>query len=99
MIRSCGLAVYRPLPTEQLRQLGDICRDPPRLNNEAGISLGADTAEDLTTSRHAQLADEAPPGKLTLTRALIKARALYSQAAGAPGPANATRPVVLKKSR
>ena len=40
-----------------------------------------------------------PLGKFTLTRALIKARAPYSQAAGAPGSANATRPVVLKKSR
>jgi hypothetical protein len=39
----------------------DVHRDPSRLNDEAGISLGADTAEDLDTSRHAQLADEARP--------------------------------------
>jgi hypothetical protein len=38
-----------------------------------------------------------PTSECLVRGALIKARAPYSQAAGAPGPANATRPVVLKK--
>jgi len=45
---------------QQVGQLGDVRSDPPRFNAGVGTSV-ADTAQDLDTSRHAQLADEVPP--------------------------------------